>query len=215
MRVLELFSGTHSIGKVCSERGYEVISLDLQDADINIDILEWDYTIYPVGYFDIIWASPPCATFSNLCVGNIGRRLKSINMEIYTREIMIERQENIGLPILNKTKEIINYFQQEIFFIENQHTSRMKNYMNEYDYYDVDYCMYSDFGYKKRTRIWTNLKNFNPKLCNKNCGNIINNKHTKSIGKKTDRTSLQDRYRVPFKLIRSLFDTMENQNFYI
>ena len=71
MRVLELFSGTHSIGKVCSERGYEVISLDLQDADINIDILEWDYTIYPVGYFDIIWASPPCATFSNLCVGNI------------------------------------------------------------------------------------------------------------------------------------------------
>ena len=119
MRVLELFSGTHSIGKVCSERGYEVISLDLQDADINIDILEWDYTIYPVGYFDIIWASPPCATFSNLCVGNIGRRLKSINMEIFTREIMIERQENIGLPILNKTKEIINYFQPEIFFIEN------------------------------------------------------------------------------------------------
>ena len=91
----------------------------------------------------------------------------------------------------------------------------MKEYITDLPYYDVDYCMYSDFGYKKRTRIWTNLKNFNPKLCNKNCGNIINNKHTKTIGKKTDRTSLQDRYRVPFKLIRSLFDTMENQNFYI
>ena len=87
--------------------------------------------------------------------------------------------------------------------------------MEEYDYYDVDYCMYSDFGYKKRTRIWTNLKNFNPKLCNNNCGNMIANKHFGVIGKKGDRTNLKERYRVPFKLIRSLFDTMENENFYI
>ena len=215
MRILELFSGTHSVGKVCNEREYQVISLDLEDADINIDILEWDYTIYPVGYFDCIWASPPCHTFSNLTVCNIGRRLKSINMEVFTREIMMERQENIGLPILNKTKEIINYFQPEIYFIENPQSSRMKNYMEEYDYYDVDYCMYSDFGYKKRTRIWTNLKNFNPKLCNNNCGNMIDNKHFAVIGKKRDRSNLKERYRVPFKLIRSLFDTMENENFYI
>ena len=104
MKCLDLFSGTHSVANILREKGHEVITLDIDgNSDINIDILEWDYTIYPVGYFDIIWASPPCATFSILCVGNIGRRLKSINMEIYTREIMIERQENIGLPILNKT----------------------------------------------------------------------------------------------------------------
>ena len=28
MKVLELFSGTHSVGVVCKEKGYEVISLD-------------------------------------------------------------------------------------------------------------------------------------------------------------------------------------------
>ena len=43
MRVLELFAGTHSVGKVCNALGYEVVSLDLAGADININILEWDY----------------------------------------------------------------------------------------------------------------------------------------------------------------------------
>ena len=39
MRVLELFSGTHSVGKVAKELGYEVLSLDMDgNADINIDI---------------------------------------------------------------------------------------------------------------------------------------------------------------------------------
>lgn len=66
MRVLELFSGTHSVGKVCAEYGWEVVSLDLKGADINKNILEWDYTTYPVGHFDMIWASPPCDTFSML-----------------------------------------------------------------------------------------------------------------------------------------------------
>ena len=42
MRLLELFSGTGSVGKVAKEFGYEIVSLDLKQADINIDILQWD-----------------------------------------------------------------------------------------------------------------------------------------------------------------------------
>ena len=64
MKLLELFSGTGSVGKVARDIGYEVISLDLKNADINIDILKWDYKVYDPGYFDIIWASPPCNTFN-------------------------------------------------------------------------------------------------------------------------------------------------------
>ena len=73
MKVLELFSGTHSIGRVCKDRGYEVISLDrdlggvskLYDYDntdnhIQEDIMTWDYKVYPSGIFDIITASPVC-----------------------------------------------------------------------------------------------------------------------------------------------------------
>ena len=37
-RLLELFSGTHSVGKVAKQLGIEVVSLDLLGADINIDI---------------------------------------------------------------------------------------------------------------------------------------------------------------------------------
>ena len=43
MRLLELFSGTGSVGKVFKQHGYEVISLDIDNrATINTDILNWD-----------------------------------------------------------------------------------------------------------------------------------------------------------------------------
>ncbi len=48
MKVLELFSGTGSVGNACKEFGFEVISLDRDmEADIKTDILEWDYTMFP------------------------------------------------------------------------------------------------------------------------------------------------------------------------
>ena len=65
--LLDMFSGTHSVGKVARDLGYEVISLDLADATICCDVLEWDFTVYPVGYFDVVWASCPCETFSSTC----------------------------------------------------------------------------------------------------------------------------------------------------
>ena len=59
-----------------------------------------------------------------------------------------------------KTLEIIDYFNPEYWFIENPATSKMKDrpFMKDKPFYLVDYCMYSDWGYRKRTRIWTNKK---------------------------------------------------------
>ena len=238
MRVLELFSGTHSVGKVCAEYEWEVVSLDLKGADINQNILEWDYTIYPVGHFDMIWASPPCDTFSGLRRTWIGRKLKCHNGEVCTKELLQKDIDTIGLPILRKTEEIIDYFKPKHYFIENPQTGHMKEYMKHRPHYDVDYCMYSDFGYKKRTRIWTNLVGFEPKLCNGNCSNMENGKHKVNMGcskivndngqiikvkSKALREKYKDfpnvipylkgggnnrseRYRIPFKLIKELFD---------
>ena len=54
MKVLELFSGTRSVGKCCDALGWECVSLDINDnCDIKCDILEWDYKIYDKDEFDI------------------------------------------------------------------------------------------------------------------------------------------------------------------
>jgi len=66
-RLLELFCGTKSVGKVFEPAGYEVVSLDYDtkfDATHTEDILAWDYKQYPVGHFDVIWASPDCTTWT-------------------------------------------------------------------------------------------------------------------------------------------------------
>ena len=39
LKLLELFSGTGSVGKVPKLLGFDVISLDIKNADINTDIL--------------------------------------------------------------------------------------------------------------------------------------------------------------------------------
>jgi hypothetical protein len=227
MRVLELFSGTGSVGNKCKELEWEVISLDLKNADINTDILKWDYKNYPKGHFDIIWASPPCDTFSRLRDGWIGRKIKKHGDKIITKEILYEDIINEGLPILNKTKEIIEYFNPIYWFIENPQTSKMKEFNTELPFYDIDYCKYG-FDYRKRTRIWTNLKNFEPKICKKDCNSIIvinvegkKNRilHKSNCGnteklqavRNADKniknfTTLNMRYRIPPLLIEELFE---------
>lgn len=211
MNCLELFSGTHSVGKVLESQGHNVISLDLKDATINCNILEWDYTTYPRDYFDYIHASPPCDTFSHCRKSWLGRKLKAHPDVIFTKELLIKDQIDIGLPILNKTLEIINYFNPKYFTIENPQTGDMKNYITELPYTDVDYCMYG-LPYKKRTRIWNNF-NFVGEKCNKNCGNISNGRHISNCGhyakKYTSKinnfhsTNLRERYRIPEQLIKS------------
>ena len=64
MHLIELYSGTSSVGNVAKSLGYNVISLDLKNADINCDILEWDYTQIDRNHFQVIWASPPCTEYS-------------------------------------------------------------------------------------------------------------------------------------------------------
>ena len=202
MRVLELFAGTHSVGKVCKELGYEVVSLDLAGADININILEWDYKkAFEPGHFDVIWASPPCHTFSNCRRCWINRKTKYFGDKIITAKMLDDDMETNGLPIVRKTEEIIKYFNPSLWIIENPSGGKMKDYLKHLPHYDVDYCRYSDWGYKKPTRFWTNKEEFVPLKCNNNCGNMNGNKHKQRI----DHTpGLHLRYRVPPKLIEEL-----------
>ncbi len=180
--MLELFSGTRSVGKCCDALGWDSISVDMiLPADHKCDIMDFDYKQYPKNEFDIVWASPPCTQYSRLQNCWIGRMR---NGQIYTKEIM-DKNMNDADKLVQKTLEIIDYFDCEYWFIENPQSGRLKDrpFMKDIPFYDVDYCMYSDWGYKKRTRIWTNKKDFNNKLCDGSgtCGNMVDTKQHKKV----------------------------------
>lgn len=185
-KVLELFSGTHSIGKVAHRLGYEVVSLDRDlggecpfdtgyksDTHIKADIMDWDYKSYEPGHFDVITASPVCLWWSHLRSSWLGRKCKKIHpTDVITKAHIQADIDRYGKPMVDKVFEIIDYFKPKHWWVENPATGRMKEYIDK-PFYDVDYCKYSDWGYKKRTRFWTNIKGFEPKKCKMDCENVI------------------------------------------
>lgn len=207
MKCLDIFSGTHSVANELKKRGHEVVTLDLKDSDINKNILDWEYwKDYPIGYFDYIHGSPPCDTFSICRRCWIGRTIKAHPGEIFTKELLENDQLTIGLPILNRLLDIIEYFQPKYYTIENPQSGDMKKYMpDEIKFTDVDYCKYG-FAYKKPTRIWNNF-DFQGEKCKNNCKFVTNGKHELRIG--LHNTSLRMRYRIPPKLINDWLSQME------
>tara|TARA_R100000322_G_scaffold151325_1_gene108662 strand:- start:311 stop:1360 length:1050 start_codon:yes stop_codon:yes gene_type:complete len=186
--LLELFSGTHSVGHVAVKNNYQVVSLDRDlDAEskyydytsknhIKCDIMTWDYKIYPKHHFYLITASPVCLWWSRLRNCWINRKLKGMDRPL-TKEDIENDIKNKGEPMVNKIIEIIEYFEPKYYWIENPQTGRMKYYFEEKlkkynSYNDFDYCMFSDWGYKKRTRFWSNIPNLKNVLCDNNCDNI-------------------------------------------
>tara|TARA_R100001460_G_scaffold84755_1_gene126073 strand:- start:282 stop:908 length:627 start_codon:yes stop_codon:yes gene_type:complete len=205
-KVLELFKGSGSITTYFSNTDYEVISLDIlkkYNPTICCDIMEWDYTIYPPHYFDIIWASPECKIFSMLQNTWIGRKWRD-------KQHLQETRDEHSCFIL-KTMEIIDYFKPKHYFVENPKDSKIWDYIpDEFKdkYIIVDYCFFG-YDYKKPTKILTNKD-----LTNKRCSC---KKHGMRLGlvgckmencetvEKVDNTTLLQRYSIPPKLLDYLF----------
>lgn len=169
MRLLELFCGTKSVGKVAEKRGWEVISLDFNpkfNATITEDIMEWDYTAYPPDYFDVVWGSPDCRTWSFATAGKY--RTKD---EIYGHEDEHQAEATLGGAMIMRTLEILKYFQPPKWFIENprgllQYYPPLVHFCEEYGAFRtlVYYANY-DYHTPKPTHIWSNMPLWEDEKC--------------------------------------------------
>ena len=172
VRCLELFSGTGSVGKCCKELGIDVVSVDLEmDADFKCDVMVFDYKQFPKDHFDIVWASPPCTFYSRLQFCWKGRKKKD---GILVTDETIEASRLEADILMRKTLEIIDYFSPPMWFLENPLSSlKDREVMKDRFYHIVDYCKYSDWGYQKRTCIWTNKTDWTALTCKKDCENMV------------------------------------------
>jgi len=163
MQVLELFAGSRSIGKVAEALGMEVYSSDLvpfDGIDYAVSILDFDVSKVPFSP-DIIWASPPCTAFSVASIGRNWNHDKTPKTD----------GARLGIQLVEKTIEIIKYFEPKYFFIENPRGMlRKMPIMDEFDRKTVTYCQYGDERMKP-TDIWTNSDAWIPKPTCKNGDN--------------------------------------------
>lgn len=161
LRLLELFCGTKSVGKVFEKDGYEVISLDYNkkfDATHTEDILTWDYTQYPKDYFNVIWASPDCTTWS-VATGGKYRTKESIYGLNNQHQDRATNANNMILRVI----EILKYFDCGTWFIENPRGllkwfPPLQEFIKEVNA-NMTLVYYANYkwGFPKPTNIWSNL----------------------------------------------------------
>jgi hypothetical protein len=200
---LELCAGTCSFSNVAITHGYTPVTVDI-DPEFNTthvcDILDFDFrTLYPdPNHFDMIWCSPPCTQYSNAKRSGV-------------------RDFETADAIVSKCLEIILYYLPAQWYIENPYTGYLKSrpIMEGIPFVQVNYCAYDPArGMKKSTAIWTNDKQFGPRLCpgEGKCPAMEGPRHRATCTGsywdsqwKTKRRRSIECARVPSALIESLF----------
>jgi hypothetical protein len=147
-RILVLFSGTGSVEREflnCFPSA-SVVTLDsghIWQPTHVCDILQWDYKQYPPGFFDVIWASPPCRQYSQARTTGGPPDLPQAD------------------KIVRRALQIIDYLEPKYWFMENPrgrfpNALRLRPMMRQLPPPLVcTYCMYGT-QYMKPTCIWTN-----------------------------------------------------------
>ena len=203
MKVLELFAGSCSFSNVAATYGFETYTTDIKqfgDIDTVSDIFDFDYKNLDFQP-DIIWASPPCTTFS---VASCGKHWTAPD-ENGLRYPKTNEAE-VGLKILEKTIEIMHYLNPKYYFIENPRGLMRKMLLVQpFDRYTVSYCQYGDTRMKP-TDIWTNLE-FDAKLCK----NGATCHEAAPRGSRTGTQGLKnnhERSKIPYLLCREIIETI-------
>lgn len=234
IKILELFAGSRSIGKVAEQLGMEVFSSDIEafeGIDYVVNILDFDVTKVPF-IPDIIWASPPCEKWSLACgveggniywesvkekgklVGIKPRENFNVNAKysILKTPERVSEERNLHISILNKTLEIIEYFKPKVYYIENPF-GFMRFYLDGKVGHTnfATYCQYG-YPYRKPTNIFSNLK-LDLKSCAIGAGCHSNNLYSRGkankIREKAVVNTYYERSKIPEDLCKTLLIAAE------
>lgn len=207
MKLLELFAGSRSIGKIAEGAEIEVFSVDIKPFD-GIDLVKDIEFLKPKDIPfkpDFIWASPPCTTYSIAAISH------HRNEDTTPKTDFAAKSDRLVKNVLN----IINSFGVH-YYIENPvGMLRKMPFMKGLNRTTVTYCSYGDIRMKP-TDIWSNniydmfnLDGWQPKpMCfngNKKCHH-----EAAPRGSKTGTQGLKNNYersKIPKNLCYDIINT--------
>ena len=171
--LLELFSGTGSVGRAFRAQSWGVFSVDIEESakpTLVADVSSLQPEQLPLNV-DLIWASPPCTHYS--CARTKAKTPRDV-----------EGSD----ALVHKVLELVSHYGAD-FLMENPHSGLLKSraVVAGIPMQIVDYCRYGK-PYRKRTSIWTN-SGWVPQrpLCRHDCAATIGKRHaaTAQQGNKT------------------------------
>lgn len=203
LKVLELFAGSCSISKTAKiEFGAHCFSSDLLPfvgVDYICDIVDFELSRIPFSP-DIIWASPPCTSFSIAAISHHWTRNNKPKSD--------RAREAYG--ILNKVYEIFAAFPNAKWYMENPVGKLRKHpLINQFaklpgfNRHTVTYCQYGD-SRRKPTDIWTNDTQW---ISKKQCSNGDTCHEAAPRGSKTGTQGLKNAYErsvIPHELCKEI-----------
>jgi hypothetical protein len=206
MKTLELFAGSRSFSKVAESYGFSTYTTDNQDFDKIDQVCDiFDFNLQKAidklgGKPNIIWASPPCTTFSIASVWHHWNKDGTPKTD----------KCKTNIKMIHKTREIIEEVNPMFFFVENPRAMlRKQSFMDWFGTrHQISYCSYGG-PTMKPTDIWTNMDWKPREMCkvgNRDCHHIPapRGSNTGTLGLK----NAYERSKIPPALFEELFDQM-------
>ena len=147
MNVLELFAGSCTFSKEAQRLGHNTFSSDYRqfgNVDYVVDVFDFDISKVPFKP-DLIWASPPCTSFSVAALWRHWDKLTPIS-----------DKAKYGVKMVQKTLDIINEFNPKYWYMENPRGKlRSLDVVKDLPRTTIWYCKYG-MTMAKPTDVWTN-----------------------------------------------------------
>ena len=211
MKVLELFSGTRSIGRAFESHGHEVYSIDYDtqfEANWHQDIefITAKDILERFGKPDVIWASPDCTSYSVAAISK-HRRKNDDTGSLDPVSDYAKKCDRVNQNMLNVIEELNPTY----YFIENPRGGMRKmEWMQGLQRYTVTYCQYGEERMKP-TDIWTNHPDpqFKPP-CNNGDPCHVRAPRGATTGTQGIKGA-RDRSRIPEQLCEHIVDICEKE----